>query len=799
MNFLTKYKSHVLSACLVLSIPLLFHYDLIFQGRSFESRSTWYSAICGQLMASQFEKPVTQGFMLLDPGTSFIYNEPLAHYIQKSIYNGRIPFWSSETGLGTLIATNVQVGMWFPLHWIQYLIPGPLGIDLTLLAKLIASFLLMLGCLYKGLKFPKVAALCGAVVYAYTGHNLLKINQHSANVYAIFPLYWWALIGIHSGTKCSWTVPTLALSSACLVAAGFPETTLAAFYFGIFYSVYAFIAVRSVPLKQAAFHLLMGYSIALLFSAPILLPLHQVLGYLPEGYRNGIGRGLPPLAQWFWNFIFPIDGRYGDVSHPGWLGLVPLSVCILGICFSIKKTRLVFFLGFIFSVYFLPLIQVGWATEAVYTLPFVNIVRYYRDFSLFLWIPVSVFCAYGTLALCEDAKPSRKFIISVLLTVVLVLLGYAALPFEEKRLVCQAFSSSKRYLWSCSLFGIYVVVCAYLLTRKPVACKKLYFTTFIFVAAAIFCLIPRNKPPRQSMDLERIRSLDFGPTLRVAKWDRFAGLGLECPAQITAIFGLSGLLNVDPLNPIRYTDFMATLFQCRDSICIAGLDGSRTKPPLLAWKLAAVQYFLVMDDLAKTLSSVGNPLHIEPIVVAAPGDPSIVRNAGALPRAFTVQQCRIFGNHRDLQRELAQLSQVPQGVWLDEGGEKLPADVYHLCNKTNTLSQRGEVEFQEFEPETVRIKAQTESNSILVLMDLHHPDWTAKIDGKPSPIFPVFGVFRGVLLPKGIHQVEFRYIPKRFYVGCMVALVGLILCGLLIWFGRSVKWSTFLGFGSRTG
>jgi hypothetical protein len=60
-----------------------------------------------------------------------------------------------------------------------------------------------------------------------------------------------------------------------------------------------------------------------------------------------------------------------------------------------------------------------------------------------------------------------------------------------------------------------------------------------------------------------------------------------------------------------------------------------------------------------------------------------------------------------------------------------------------------------YEPERIEIEAESDGESVLVLSDLFHPFWRARVDGRPGEIFPVFSVLRGVRLPPGRHTVRF--------------------------------------------
>lgn len=75
----------------------------------------------------------------------------------------------------------------------------------------------------------------------------------------------------------------------------------------------------------------------------------------------------------------------------------------------------------------------------------------------------------------------------------------------------------------------------------------------------------------------------------------------------------------------------------------------------------------------------------------------------------------------------------------------------------------------------------TAAPALLVSAETHAPGWTATVDGVPEIIHRVNHAYRGVVVPPGEHQVEFRYRPEWLNaslpmagVAWLVALVGLI-------------------------
>jgi uncharacterized membrane protein YfhO len=75
---------------------------------------------------------------------------------------------------------------------------------------------------------------------------------------------------------------------------------------------------------------------------------------------------------------------------------------------------------------------------------------------------------------------------------------------------------------------------------------------------------------------------------------------------------------------------------------------------------------------------------------------------------------------------------------------------------------------------------------MVVFPDTYYPGWYAKVDGKPVEIYEVDLVLRGVMVPKGVHAISFRYRPCSFYWGAGLTLAGLLgAAALTFWSGKS--------------
>lgn len=71
----------------------------------------------------------------------------------------------------------------------------------------------------------------------------------------------------------------------------------------------------------------------------------------------------------------------------------------------------------------------------------------------------------------------------------------------------------------------------------------------------------------------------------------------------------------------------------------------------------------------------------------------------------------------------------------------------------------GKAEIVSYRQAQILVVAQLDKPGILVLHDIYHPAWTARVNGLPLPVLRVNKLFRGVVLPAGQHSVQFSFEP----------------------------------------
>jgi hypothetical protein len=85
------------------------------------------------------------------------------------------------------------------------------------------------------------------------------------------------------------------------------------------------------------------------------------------------------------------------------------------------------------------------------------------------------------------------------------------------------------------------------------------------------------------------------------------------------------------------------------------------------------------------------------------------------------------------------------------------------------------VEMQEVSGNRVKLRVETEAESFLASSQLAYPGWRASIDGRSAPLYEINGLFLGLEIPPGRHEIHLRFIPLTLCIGLLFAGVVVLL------------------------
>jgi len=158
----------------------------------------------------------------------------------------------------------------------------------------------------------------------------------------------------------------------------------------------------------------------------------------------------------------------------------------------------------------------------------------------------------------------------------------------------------------------------------------------------------------------------------------------------------------------------------------------------------------------------------------------VARNPNAFPRAFSVSRSLPTEPEPELfilsalsLEQLKEAATVPAGVAV----KGFPGD-------------HGRVQLLAYEPDRVELEVRRASQGLLVLADAAYPGWRAWVDGEESRIVRADYAFRGVVLARGKHAVQFRFEPLDFRIGLWVSLASLFFLLLVFFLGLKPRASS---------
>lgn len=194
------------------------------------------------------------------------------------------------------------------------------------------------------------------------------------------------------------------------------------------------------------------------------------------------------------------------------------------------------------------------------------------------------------------------------------------------------------------------------------------------------------------------------------------------------------------------------------------------------------RYQELIDRYIQEMSpSVLNMLNAKYIIVKGQNGPQVQRNPGALGNAWLISEIKI-AEHAD--EELAMLGEVNPKETAIANKE------FNALIDTKAFTAEGQVSLKSYHPEKMVYDFSAGSDQFVVFSEIYYkPGWNAYIDGENQDYVRVNYVLRGLEVPKGEHEIEFRYEPVSKAVGSKVIIFSTILLvlGVGFWLALVIK------------
>jgi hypothetical protein len=667
---------------------------------------------------------------------------PYAVYLRQALLTEqRLPLWSPLILSGSPFAANPLSGLWYPPGWLALLCPLPLGFNLLVLLHLLWGGLGMyLFLRSEGLGHPP--ALLGAVGF----EALPKLFAHygAGHLTLIYAVTWtpWLLWSCRQRTRrvsgagwsnlLTWEAPVLTLI--------FLADVRWSAYAALLWWGFALFGVPISPVYQRWVGFLRRFPsliaqtfLAALLAAPLALP-------LLEFTRLSTRSEMRPADILSFSLPFPrllglaFPDFNGFHEYMLYAGQAALLLALLAVLWRLRQPAVRFWLvAFVLSLGFalganLP----PW--QALATLPLFDLLRVPSRMLFISGISLLALGALAAQAIIEGLSPVESRRAGLALT------AYAGFQVA----LCAGVWALGGSLPSNFAWGAGFAVLAagwiglYLAKRLPASMWlgglfAICLLDWGGMDRTLFWPRPAEQALADSRPLAQYLAAQGGDF-------RVYSPSYSLPQQTAATYGLQLADGVDPLQLRSYASFMeqasgvpSTGYSVTLPAFASGepaIDNAAFLPDPHKLGLLNVRYVAAEFDLP-----------VKGLVLEQQfGSTRLYRNLQALPRAWV----------------------QPENSPLGESVQPVELIGWH--------------------PDRISLRAA--GPGLLVLSEVAYPGWLARLDGGPVPIETVAGLFRGLRLGTGIHDIEFGFYPSSLYLGSGLSLAAMLLLASALLYQR---------------
>lgn len=186
------------------------------------------------------------------------------------------------------------------------------------------------------------------------------------------------------------------------------------------------------------------------------------------------------------------------------------------------------------------------------------------------------------------------------------------------------------------------------------------------------------------------------------------------------------------------------------------------------------RYQELMDmQIAQGNLSVINMLNAKYIIRKnSSGELVATQNPNRLGAAWLVNEVQVVDN-ADEEMSLLSSFDPSKEVLIDKRYGK----------ESTTYSTQGSIQLTEYQPNHLVYEVNSSTSAFAVFSEIFYDKgWNAYVNGELKEHYRVNYVLRGMNLPKGEYQVEFKFEPRSVSIGSSVALLSSILIYLLLFY-----------------
>ncbi len=664
--------------------------------------------------------------------------------------SGEVPLWNPYLFSGTPHAGNYQSAVFSPINILFFVFPFIDAWSLhVLLQPLCAGFCMFL--FLRAIKVSTISSLLGTVSFMFFGFMTVWMAYGTLGwAIVVFPLALFGVVLYEESSRWRYGV-LIALSIAFSFLSGHYQISM--------YVVGALMLfILGYTKKKGALFLFVFLGM-LLSSVQVLTTLHA---YLQSNRGESFTTGSIP-----WSYILTLFAPdvYGNpVTRNDWfgqyaewasyIGVIPLFLAIYGAIFSKKKGKIVFLVMAIMSL----LVSFASPLNALLYAMKISIISTSVATRMIVLFSFSliVLSSFGFDQLKEDWQKKGSLRIQSFSLFIVFFLGiawvYILFFFHIQE---QYMQIVKRNMTLPTVLSIVFVGCL-ILGRKFRRIRKAIIIVFLLCVSfdlLRFSLKWMPFDPRDyvypSIPLISYLQKEIGNDRAFGTF----GNELAMHAHIPFIEGY------DAMYQKRYGEFISaaskgTIEPLERSVVRIDKHGVYTK----TWfDILGVNWVLYRKSDGRHIWTFPHWEYPDYVSVYEDEHYEILKDVTPSPRFALFHDYVILSDKNKILSFLA--NRVERGlVVLEEDPSIEPKK-----------GEVGNVEVISYRPNSVRIKATTDTPRILFLSEVFDPGWKVKVNEKESKVLRANHAFRAVAIPEGISIVDLYYQPRLFMIGVWIS------------------------------
>ena len=664
-------------------------------------------------------------------------------------FNGGITFWNPYSLGGLPFFEDIQSRSLEVSNLLANLLKIPLEYFFLFSTFILLIFAGVSMYYYlKELRLDNISTIAGAIVFTFSSPVVIWINYTLGTTFIWLPFLFLCVEKIFNNNKIFF--PIFSFAVCFQLFAGHPQAALINIIFVSLYIIYKFIINKKINIKKVIF-IFLFMSLGIGLSAVQTIP---AFNFIKQSEVYQIGRGeikkpfkveaksqlTSPRAN-FDTMFNRIKNQGALISNPNYFGNpVDRNYSYPEKPLYNNYFEITSYIG-ILSI-FIAIMAIVFLTKKRKLYFWVSCL--FLSFVLSLNLPFFNLLSY--IPIINKVNLSRLTFVLIFCLSIL-----AAYGINELNIKIKNKTKNKKIIYSVGVLLLLVV----------------FFDLFSHLSFL------SNKNNISINDFEKNEVIKF-----LSQTDyRFVGItglqgGVHAPLipNLSMLYQLNDIRGYFVMRPNRFFELSKRYLTRRGSYILADDIFNRN-----FLNLYSVKYIICEHDLCERYKDNYK-------IVKETEGIKILENDKALPRAFISYNYKQYSNVDEVFSVLENESTSIENEILVEGN----------FNSNSEIKNIDPVEIINSNTDKIKIVADAQDRGVLVLTDNYYKGWRVYVNGEHKEIVPVFGSLKGVIIERGINNVEFVYWPEFFTLSIIISILSFIVVWVIFICIKKNLWKTFI-------